>query len=135
MSTRPVNIRRWFYFGCYEQAGHYLFESNGYKAPYNHPLGKFDGCLCLPEAVGERVAAISRLGAFGYSALAFWDRSIDSRPGSNSIIFAPSLDITPAEMVEGARHYLPRFAKRWPSIDVSRAEYRPQTKEAGASDA
>ena len=117
--------RSWFYFGCNEQPGHYLFEQSGQSAKYGHPLGKFDGTLCLPAAVGERVAALTRLGAFGYSALAFWDYSVDRRSGSNSIIFAPSLDITAAEMVEGAKVHLPLFAKRWPSIDISRVEYRP----------
>ena len=117
--------RPWYYFGCHREAGHYLWQGNGSRAKYEHPLGKFDGALCLPPAVGERVAALTRLGAFGYSALAFWDYGIDKRGRSNSIIFAPSLDITAADIVEGARKHLPLYAARWPSIDVSRAEYRP----------
>lgn len=125
--------RPWLYFGCHQEAGHYLWYGNGLRAKYDHPLGKFDGSLCLPKAVGERVAALSRLGASGYSALAFWDCSVDSRSGSNSIIFAPSLDITAAEMVKGAKLHLPLFAKRWPSIDVSRAEYRPDVAAAKAA--
>ncbi len=71
--------RSWYYFGCHEQSGHYLWEPNGWKVDYSHPLGKFDGSLCFPSTVGERVAALSRLGNCGYSALAFWDYSVDRR--------------------------------------------------------
>ena len=119
--------RAWLYFGCREQPGHYLMYGNGQTAKWGHPLGKFDGALCLSPALGPFVAALSRLGPFGYSALAFWDYTVDKRSGSNSIIFAPSLDISAEDMVAGARRHLPLFAKRWPEIDVSRAEYRPDT--------
>ncbi|TNC14865.1 hypothetical protein FF100_04615 [Methylobacterium terricola] len=116
--------RPWLYFGCHGQAGHFLWHGNGrQERTYRHPLSRFDGSLCFPSSVGERVAALTRLGAQGYSALAFWDYSVDSRGGSNSIIFAPSLTISAAQMVEGAKVHLSLYAKRWPSIDVSRAEY------------
>ncbi|MCJ2074476.1 hypothetical protein MKK68_02215 [Methylobacterium sp. E-016] len=120
--------RPWLYFGCHEQAGHHLRYGDGTCPRYGPPLAslkRFDGMFCPPEDVGEHVAALTRLGTVGYSALAFWDRSVDSRPGSNSIIFAPSLDITAQEIVDGARVHLHLYARRWPSIDVSRAEYRP----------
>lgn len=118
--------RRWLYFGCYQQGGHFLWDARGNRLSAQHPFCRFDGTLCLPEAVGERVAAISRLGFCGYSALAFWDRSIDTRSGSNSIVFAPSLDCSAEAIVAGARRFLPLYAARWPDIDISRAEYRPQ---------
>ena len=119
-------MREWLYFGCHVDSGHFLWRANGVREHrHGHPFGQFDGTLCLPRAVGQHVASLSRLGFAGYSVLAFWDYTIDKRPGSNSIIFAPSLDLSALEIAEGAKKHLPLFACRWPNLDVSRAEYRP----------
>ncbi len=128
--------RPWLYFGCDRQPGHHLRFGDGTWMRPGHPFEKFDGLLCLPPSVGERVAALTRFSVYGYSALAFWDYSVDSRGGSNSIIFAPRLDISAAEMVEGAKVHLPLYAKRWPSIDISQAEYcpTPTLKREGSRD-
>lgn len=105
----------WFYFGCHGEAGHYLFMP-GMLHVYNHALSlRFDGSLCRKETT-PFIAALSRLGGLGYSALAFWDYSVDSRPGSNSIFFAPSLTASAETIVIGSQKYFPQVWRRIPEL-------------------
>lgn len=64
----------------------------------------FDGILGpQPESNSNLYkASFSRLGGWGYSALSWWDRSKDTRSGSNSTILAPDLRIHPKEMLKEA---------------------------------
>ena len=71
----------WRYFGCYGQVGHHHYEP-GMHSVYDHRFPSFDGALC-PLDRKPYVAALSRLGGIRYSTLAFWDLTVDSRPGSN----------------------------------------------------
>lgn len=107
----------WFYFGCGNQAGHYLFNEHGHKAEhYSGPqeqrairqaLSHMDGVL--PPLSRDKfqarsyVASFSLLGGLGYCALSWWDGSVDSRPGSNSTVFAPGLDWSPETLLAAAR--------------------------------
>jgi hypothetical protein len=99
----------WIYFGCKDRPGHYAFGENGYNLPYGHALsrwiGHLDGTLPPQPESAEvlYVAAFSRLGGVGCSALAWWDRSVDKRGACNSAVLAPSLTIEPRAMLLEAR--------------------------------
>ncbi len=113
----------WYYFGCHDGKGHYLFDRslrNVYGYP-KHPNLVFDGTLCLPEHEGLYLASLTRLGGLGYSALAFWDRTVDQRGKSNSAVFAPSLTCSPETIMRGAERFFPTVFARWPAINLTRA--------------
>ncbi len=102
----------WLYFGCgIDNTGHYLFLENGqrYYSYGNLELKylermNFDGILApQPESNNNLYkASFSRLGGWEYCALSWWDRSKDTRGGSNSTILAPDLRIHPKEMLKEA---------------------------------
>jgi hypothetical protein len=89
------------YFGCSgsRQLGHFFFLPGMKKAGRYEaiaaalPFERIDGALCPPtnerrhydERQPEGVAKVTRQG--GWTALAFWDRSVDHRHGSNSTFF------------------------------------------------
>lgn len=124
-----VGRPRMFYFGPWDQAGHYLFHEGGggvYRdeergtLPWHEysPDGGID-CVLQPgcyrdrgghwrhgrEVEGEALLHHKN----GWTALSFWDRSVDERGGCNSTYFAEGI-FTFAEMVEMAKA---RFAERW----------------------
>ncbi|WP_445222224.1 hypothetical protein ACKWRH_21450 [Bradyrhizobium sp. Pa8] len=112
-----MSADKFLYFGCYQEAGHYLFESiEGHlRKVHNRPEFNFDGLLC-PRDPKPYVAALTRLGGLGYSALAFWDYSVDSRGGSNSIFFAPSLVCSGETIAKGAERFFPEVWRRLPEF-------------------
>lgn len=117
-----VNVT-WYYFGCGpdNRPGHYLFRENGtsvYRPPglSDRLERSFDGSLAPHREGGSPlyVASVSRLGGHGLSALAWWDQSADKRSGSNSVIFAPGLDMSPVTMLSEAERRFPWVFKRLP---------------------
>lgn len=112
---------QWLYFGCVDQVGHYLWDrygKSGYSEPWMRRLACFDGQLA-PQWTNEPfVAVISRLGSYRLTALSFWDNTVDKRPGSNSILFTPSLVCSPETMLLGATSQFPHIWKRFPVIVV-----------------
>lgn len=113
----------WFYFGCGQSggAGHYLFPERGEIKDYKDPLirrleNTFDGKLA-PNPDHENnlyMARVMRIPELGYTSLSWWDRSVDKRGGSNSIVFAPSIDIGRDELLEEAKKKFPWVFKRTP---------------------
>lgn len=110
---------KFFYFGCLDQAGHYMhaspkvYELEERRAVsafvYTNPWGtNIDGGLCTKD-IG--CAALHQKD--GWTALAFWDSTIDSRPGSNSVFLAEGT-FGFAEMCELAYKYFPEVASRIP---------------------
>lgn len=122
---------RMFYFGPWNRAGHYLIDERGMSVrdsergsfPWNEWSSGdrgIDGRL-QPWSDGtfgenkrynrqeapEGVALIHHKG--GWTALSFWDRSVDTRGGCNSNYFAEGT-FTFDEMVAMAKE---RFAYRW----------------------
>lgn len=113
-----------FYFGPWDKPGHYLFDERG-RWQIDHPQGfpwsawsGIDGCLqpgCRqvrdrwehsgPQNEGQALLHHKD----GWTALSFWDRSVDRRGACNSNYFAEGY-FTFDEMVEMART---RFAVRW----------------------
>lgn len=112
----------WIYFGCGQEAGHFLHDEKGRQTmvarELNRRLQMFDGMLAPRTADGGEAtlyaASFSRLGGYGLSALSWWDRSVDSRPASNSIIFAPTLTISADEMLAEAQRRFPWVFLRTP---------------------
>lgn len=125
MDTKP----RMFYFGPWDRAGHYFFDESGYSVdernidlfPFGHgrSLIPVDGILqphtcgrsprdchkgtCAPQ--GQSLIHHIQ----GWTALSFWDSSVDTRSGCNSSYFAEGT-FTFDEMVAMAKE---RFAYRW----------------------
>jgi hypothetical protein len=117
----------WFYFGCGQEAGHYLFDANGNKTQHwgdpslhslKQALAHFDAVL--PPLSRDKfvaplyVASFSTLGGLRYCALSWWDCSVDKRPASNSTVFAPGLDWEPAELLTTAMEKMPWVFSRLP---------------------
>lgn len=105
--------RLWLYFGSYRREGHRLWRPGMCAASADlHHLASFDKILAPQGSRAPYRACISRLGSVNRSALAFWDESDDTRPGSNSIVFAPSLEIAPNVLLaEGARIFPEIFGR------------------------
>lgn len=109
------------YFGPWGNVGHYFYSEEGRRIyDYPHPdvpWKQVDGALCPncapdeawkrtgPEVVGDAILHHKD----GWTALSFWDRTVDTRPGSNSNYFAKG-EFTFEEMVELAKR---RFPDRW----------------------
>lgn len=119
----------WLYFGCRQRGslGHYL-HAEGMRSPdmpfdARRAFERKDGSLCYEPALGLYVAKVSRLRDLGCSALAFWDQTVDTRGGSNSIFFAPGLEMArhPLPFIEIARYRFPQVFARLPDIDLTRA--------------
>ena len=112
-----------FYFGCYKTHGHYMraSDANGklryskeeheftYKNPWSY---KIDCGLC-PKTDGYETEGIAALNhKDGWTALSFWDRSIDDRHKSNSNFLAEgTLDFT--EMLNISKEHFPEIFERF----------------------
>lgn len=110
---------RMFYFGPWDQAGHHIRREGDQPTsleerravsnftrtnPWGHGI---DTALCPRDTQAEGAAAIHYRD--GWTALSFWDYTVDSRPGSHSTYLAQG-DFTFEQMVEMAKQ---RFAERW----------------------
>ncbi|MFC3693076.1 hypothetical protein ACFOWB_12715 [Chenggangzhangella methanolivorans] len=106
----------WFYFGCVDVIGHGSHDEK-LRRVYDRRFDRYDAQLC-PESRAGYVARVTRLPAIGFTALAFWDYTVDARGGSNSAFFAPTLTIEPFEMLEEARKRFPSIFLRCPPISL-----------------
>jgi hypothetical protein len=107
---------KWLYFGCNREPGHYLYTEGmlpNFVVKFRR-LGMFDGLLAPQQSSAPYIASVTRLGGWGFTALSFWDYSVDKRGGCNSIIFAPSLVITPEELLRVAEIRFPEVWARLP---------------------
>lgn len=126
---------RAYYFGCRDHAGHCLYDAAGgtmvqsVRYPGNNPWGlEIDGGLCPGgrdhrSADGveqpEGRALIHRKD--GWTALAFWDRSLDPRPNSCSVFLVEGTHDF-ASMLTLAKRYFPMVVARFkfqitPAVD------------------
>lgn len=110
-----------FYFGPLDEAGHYLWDQSHRRlwpemvGPWR--LGELDGGLCPnvhQDAVWKRTGPEIEGDAIlhhkdGWTALAFWDRSVDTRPACCSVYVA-NATLTFKEIVELAQD---AFKTRW----------------------
>jgi hypothetical protein len=120
MARQPLT--RWCYFGCGPgSAGHYLFAED--RQTIRAALGsaeavieKWDGVLPPHPQRTEDLyrATISRVPGLGLTALAWWDRSQDSRVGGNSAIYAPFPEAGPNWLIEEGQRVFPWVFARLP---------------------
>lgn len=85
----PRPPREVFYFGCADhRSGHFWFQSG--MIPWKEPLSlaaeKIDGRFAPRNTSKAGVCTLTYLE--GWSILAWWDYSVDKRPGSNSALVA-----------------------------------------------
>ena len=122
LSDRPVDV---LYFGCIERAGHYLWSREGTGRPCTdrrdrelaQRLGGLDGALCwnskskrgqYSHERDETEGLAFLTHREGWTALAFWDRSVDHRGACNSAFLAEGT-LTFAQIIRHAR-------LRWPEV-------------------
>ncbi len=109
--TPPHTIEP-LYFGCVGGPGHFVHNiglSHVYRTPLANWLNKRDGVLAPRDRNHRELAqGHAMLHVFvdaGVTVLAFWDRSVDSRPASNSMFLLPGvLDFRDAALA-AARHF------------------------------
>lgn len=105
-----------FYFGCKspQYSGHYLFDHSGRQFPYSQRPFSFgiDGTILKEQNIPDVPGNACYTQKEGYSIVAFWDRSCDSRSGSNSafIIYG---DFTAQEVINEAKcHFSGVFSRQ-----------------------
>lgn len=113
-NIRPVKL---FYFGCIGQPGHFMHAQEGkwgretFRFTRDNPWGfTVDGGLCPPGHETEGRAALHHKD--DWTALAFWDRSVDRRGGSCSVFLA-SGEQTFDEMLALACARFPKVIARY----------------------
>ena len=93
------------YFGCWNEAGHNLRlvtgrNMHGRPGDKDYPLpfsaGQLD-TVFTPRGVGEDQTKTELTYVHGWTVLAMWDRSVDTRPGSNcAFLFKEQLTLEEA---------------------------------------
>lgn len=117
-----------YYFGCYKEAGHYLWRAyqdgsitkmyeHNTEFPKDFPIQyrALDSCLLGYTKQIEGKGTLNYIN--GWTILAFWDRSQDKRFNSNSAFMIQgnySLD----KMKELAKAYFPQIYKRF-NFDIT----------------
>lgn len=121
-----------YYFGCWRSLGHYLWNRGTDGHPYSAsrderrllggptfsrepeppviPWGySLDGGLLKDKSLRQGEAVVERRD--GWTAVSFWDRSVDSRPGSSStFVFDAELD-DDAALATARELFPPIFAR------------------------
>jgi len=108
------------YYGCVGSPGHFMHRPGGRRDwDANTPWGRTpDGTLLAKnEKQIEGRAVIHHKD--GWTALSFWDRSVDHRGGSNSNFFIAD-DLTFDQMLERAKAAFPEVFARF-KFDVALA--------------
>lgn len=125
-----------YHFGCWGRyKGHYLHAPGGRdhcRTFWHDRMQNLDGQLAptKADATGyepQFKAKFWRLTGFTpaeYSALSWWDRSIDSRHASNTIIFVPGHTVDAETSLRLANEYFPEVMSRLPAIELLPGEHR-----------
>lgn len=125
-----------YYFGCIGRSGHFLWSAatGGVAAHASRDIereicavfGALDGTLCWNWRAGfyscERDETEGRAlltHRTGWTAIAFWDRSVDRRGACNSVFLAPGT-LTFNQIARLARHRFPQVWQRFgfPVVEV-----------------
>ncbi len=112
-------------FGCIGVAGHYLHSKTGVNWRNEQtPWGdRLDAFLLTSDYYNHNTAVTGLCSEHhlnGWTAISFWDRSGDSRPGSNTS-FLCHAEITAAELLALAREQWPHVFSRpgFPELKLS----------------
>ncbi len=104
--------KKLFYFGCYQQKGHFLYGPGGHSI-HNYNRVQLPGLntdiLTRPDAIFPPQKYLS-----GYNEsivppvriVSWWDTSLDHRPGSNSTLIGYGYD-TGEQMLDDAEINFP----------------------------
>ena len=108
------------YFGCEskEHIGHFVYDSAMRKVDRDHKwLWGLDGMLPPDWTHKEGIARVHRfrdpLNGGPLTLVAFWDRSADTRPGSNSVFVLGGTSLTNEEALAQAKAAFPTVWKRF----------------------
>ena len=114
-------MKKLFYFGCKDSAGHYLWEGPNeiYPQTISHRIGannantRFFERMDAVYAPGrtEKEGVYQEVDIDGFKILAWWDRTVDKRPGSNSALIGWGFN-TSEEMIEAAKIIYPWVMSR-----------------------
>jgi len=117
-----------YYFGCWNQAGHYLHEPGG-NTVFREAVGPFTGGMPYGDQLPldgtfapgpnrssgvrniEDETAVALTHIRGWTVLAMWDRSVDTRGACNAAFIAEGSN-TMAEMWALARQHFPQVVQR-----------------------
>jgi hypothetical protein len=122
------------YFGCWGESGHYLFTPDGdtvrraerLALPVALQPAALDQGYC-PRRAGVRQGEAKVTHVAGRTVLAFWDRSVDTRPGSHStFVLSGTLDFDAAVAV--ARAAFPEVWARYRFAVVPIAREAPDAR-------
>lgn len=114
---------RVLYFGCIDESGHYLVEGEksahrGSGIPWREEQLDLTLCPGVRKVSYGYEAEVQNEGAAklhhkdGWTALAFWDRSVDHRRNSNSVFVVEGVHEFD-EAIELARQAYPHIWKRF----------------------
>lgn len=89
-SNPPVSQKETevFYFGCNNRPGHFWYRPGMeyWRGPLSLAAEKIDGTFAPKSSGDEGRCTLTHLE--GWTILAWWDYSVDIRPGSNSAVVA-----------------------------------------------
>lgn len=104
------------YFGCWDQAGHYLHTADGKCRGYES-VGPWcarnldDPDRWHGKGTPQRLGVETLHHEQGWTLLCMWDRSVDTRPGSHAIFLAEGTHDA-RQMWAFAREYFPTVFER-----------------------
>ena len=110
------------YFGCFKDKGHFLYDEYGSTVRDHHVDLMFRGenmaFLKRMDAVytygtAQRQSLYNEVIIGNFRILAWWDRSVDTRPGSNSALIGRGYS-SDVEMLADYSIRYPHIAARQP---------------------
>lgn len=109
-----------FYFGCWDDTGHYLWTPQGDRQSkrtlqYDQPWGfALDGGIQPKEGIYCRGKGIPHNAVLchndGWTALTFHDNTVDTRPGSVSVFLVQAV-IDDKAIRDLAREHFPKIGR------------------------
>ncbi len=127
---------RVYYFGCLGDKGHYYFKSGSDRycdPPEEFPWPGYEGDGGLQPHPGYKQGAAKLHHKDGWTALAWWDMTVDTRPASCSVLFVDAeLDL--GDMLLALLEHFPSVHKRQGDINIVEDNMkivagRPQTRK------
>jgi hypothetical protein len=120
-----------YYFGCLGEVGHYLHTTGAKRWPraslpddfvrlFGRNGAGLDATMLPKQGAGSQKQGVAHLHHVdGWTVLAFWDRSVDNRGGSNSA-FVTRGELDFATMLEASRATWPQVFNRF-AFDIVEA--------------
>lgn len=107
------------YFGCQNDAGHYVWSADHHIVSIKNPIAYFltknDAQLAPINTKEQGKAILHHFPEF--TILAYWDYKVDKRPGSNSMFLIPGQK-TPEETIVEIKKAFPKIWNRSPATII-----------------